>query len=64
MSDGPAPVGYPALAGHPVAVIIFAVVVNKQADVFNLTAGQLRGIYSGAITNWRNQSLMNTLCRP
>jgi phosphate transport system substrate-binding protein len=53
MSDGPAPVGYPALAGHPIAVIIFAVVVSKQAGVFNLTVGQLRGIYSGTITNWR-----------
>jgi phosphate transport system substrate-binding protein len=53
MSDGPAPGGYPALDGHPVAVIIFAVVVNKQADVFNLTVGELRGIFSGAITNWR-----------
>ena len=29
MSGGPAPGGYPALAGQPVAVIIFAIVVNK-----------------------------------
>ena len=53
MSDGPAPGGYPALAGHPVAVIIFAIVVNKQAGVFNLTGGQLRGMFSGTITNWK-----------
>jgi phosphate transport system substrate-binding protein len=53
MSDGPAPDGYPALVGHPIAVIIFAVVVNKQANVFNLTVPEVRGIFSGAITNWR-----------
>jgi ABC-type phosphate transport system substrate-binding protein len=53
MSDGPAPKGYPALVGHPVAVVVFAVVANKDADVYNLTLPQLRGIFSGAITNWR-----------
>ena len=53
MSDGPAPNGYSALIGHPAAVIIFAVVVNKQANVFNLTVPQVRGIFSGAITNWQ-----------
>jgi ABC-type phosphate transport system substrate-binding protein len=53
MSDGPAPSGYPGLVGHPVAVIIFAVVVNREAGVYNLTTGQLRGIFSGAIANWR-----------
>jgi phosphate transport system substrate-binding protein len=53
MSDGPAPDGYPALVGHPIAVIIFAVVVNKQANVFNLTIPQVRGIFTGTITNWR-----------
>ena len=53
MSDGPAPGGYPALAGHPVAVIIFAIVVNKQAGVFNLTTAQLRGMFAGTITNWK-----------
>ena len=47
MSDGPAPGGYPALTGHPVAVIIFAVVVNKQAGVFNLTTAQLREMFAG-----------------
>jgi len=53
MSDGPAPGGYPALVGHPVAVIIFAIVVNKQAGVFNLTTAQLRGMFAGTITNWK-----------
>ena len=34
-------------------MIIFAVVVNRQAGVFNLTGNQLRGIFSGTIKNWR-----------
>ena len=53
MSDGPAPSGYSALVGHPIAVIIFAMVVNRQANVFNLTTAQARGIFSGSITNWQ-----------
>ena len=53
MSDGTAPAGYSGLVGHPVAVIIFAVVVNRQARVFNLTTAQIRAIFQGGITNWR-----------
>jgi ABC-type phosphate transport system substrate-binding protein len=53
MSDGTAPAGYSGLVGHSVAVIIFAVVVNRQADVYNLTTAQLRAIFQGSITNWR-----------
>jgi ABC-type phosphate transport system substrate-binding protein len=53
MSDGAAPPGYHGLVGHPVAVIVFAVVVNKRTGVFNLTAGQIQGIFHGTITNWR-----------
>jgi ABC-type phosphate transport system substrate-binding protein len=53
MSDGPAPSGYPALAGHPIAVIIFAVVLNRDTGVFNLTIPEIRGIFRGRITNWR-----------
>jgi ABC-type phosphate transport system substrate-binding protein len=53
MSDGTAPAGYSGLVGHPVAVIIFAVVVNRQAHLYNLTTGQLRAIFRGGITNWR-----------
>lgn len=54
MSDGPVPKGaYPSLIGHPVGVIIFGVVVNKDARVYNLTTPQLRGIFKGTITNWR-----------
>ena len=53
MSDGTAPAGYSSLVGHPVAVIIFAVVVNRQAHVFNLTTAQLQAIFHGGITNWQ-----------
>jgi phosphate transport system substrate-binding protein len=53
MSDGRVPAGYQGLVGHPIGVIIFAVVVNRQAGVFNLTVDQLRGIFTGTITNWQ-----------
>src|SRR5262249_49431113 len=52
MSDGKAPAGYPTLTGNPVAVIVFAVVVNKGTGVYNLTTAQLRDIWLGNITNW------------
>ncbi|HEY4022313.1 MAG TPA: substrate-binding domain-containing protein [Pseudonocardiaceae bacterium] len=51
MSDGPES-GYPELVPHPVAVIVFSMVVNKSTGVHSLTAAQLREIYSGQITNW------------
>jgi ABC-type phosphate transport system substrate-binding protein len=53
MSDGQAPAGYPTLKGNPVAVILFAVVLNKGTGIYNLTTAQLRGIFLGKITNWK-----------
>lgn len=53
MSDGPAPAGYPTLKGNPVAVILFAVVVNRGTNIYNLTTTQLRDIWLGKITNWK-----------
>lgn len=53
MSDGPAPVGYSMLKGNPVGVILFAVVVNKRDNIYNLTLAQLQGIFQGRITNWK-----------
>ena len=53
MSDGRMPDGYQGLVGHPIGVIIFSVVINRQAGVFNLTVGQLRSVFTGAITNWQ-----------
>jgi phosphate transport system substrate-binding protein len=59
MSDGPAPVGYPTLVGHRVAVIVFTVVVNKGDNIFNLTTAQLRDIFLGQITNWKQVNGVN-----
>lgn len=55
MSDGAAPKGahYSRLHGTPVGVIIFAVVVNRQTGIYNLTTAEIRKIFSGAITNWQ-----------
>jgi phosphate transport system substrate-binding protein len=41
------------LVDHQVAVVIFTIVINsKVTGVTNLTTAQLKGIYSGSITNW------------
>ncbi|HLI38533.1 MAG TPA: substrate-binding domain-containing protein [Streptosporangiaceae bacterium] len=55
MSDGPAPTGgeYGRLAGTPVGVIVFTLVVNKQVGIYNLNSAQVRDIFDGAVTNWR-----------
>lgn len=54
ISDGAVPAAeYPGLVGHPVAVIIFAVVVNRAAGVSSLTESQLDGIWTGRYKNWR-----------
>ncbi|WP_350276097.1 substrate-binding domain-containing protein [Kribbella sp. HUAS MG21] len=52
MSDGPA-ADAPNLGGEAVAVVVFAVVVNRSADLTGLTTGQLRDIYTGKVTNWK-----------
>ena len=52
MSDGRVPAGYPNLVGHPVAIVIFAVVVNRMTKINALTTAQLAGIWTGRYTNW------------
>lgn len=42
----------PSLVDHRVAVVTFGIVVNPQTGVKNLSTAQIRGIFSGKITNW------------
>jgi len=46
-------VGRPELIDHRVAVIGFAVIANARNGVTNLTKAQVRGVFSGAVTNWK-----------
>ncbi|HEY9179218.1 MAG TPA: phosphate ABC transporter substrate-binding protein [Candidatus Baltobacteraceae bacterium] len=52
-SDVVAP-GNSGLVDHKVAVVVFAVAANPSAGVTNLTSKQIRGIFSGRITNWKD----------
>ena len=40
------------LVDHQVAIVVFAVIVNKGVGVTNLTTDQVKMIYSGKATNW------------
>lgn len=51
-SDIPA-ANQPSLVDHQVAVVPFAVVVNPKAGIKNLTTQQIRQIFSGAVTNFK-----------
>lgn len=54
MSDGPKPDGsYPGLTDHRAAVITFALVVNDDVPVTGLSGPDIRRVYSGDITDWR-----------
>ncbi len=52
-SDVIAP-GNSGLLDHKVATVGFAVILNPSAHVTNLTASQVRGIFAGRITNWKD----------
>jgi phosphate transport system substrate-binding protein len=53
MSDGMVPdSAYPGLVPHPIAIVIFAVVVNRATGIHSLTQPQLVGIWTGKYTNW------------
>ncbi|MEV0028104.1 substrate-binding domain-containing protein [Nocardia sp. NPDC050793] len=52
-SDGAKGPGYPALQPRPLAVSLFAVFVHKGLGITDLTVAQIRDIYQGRITNWR-----------
>lgn len=40
------------LVDHQVSVVIFAIIVNKDVTLTNITTAQLKDIYSGKTTNW------------
>jgi phosphate transport system substrate-binding protein len=52
-SDVIAP-GGSTLVDHRVAVVGFAVIINPSAGVSALTSDQIRGIFSGKTTNWKD----------
>lgn len=41
------------LVDHQVSVVIFGIIVNAKVGVTNLTTDQIKGIYAGTITNWK-----------
>ncbi|MFF2849583.1 PstS family phosphate ABC transporter substrate-binding protein [Streptomyces sp. NPDC058001] len=53
LSDGPAPSGYAELQPTRVAVSVFTLVVNDDVTLTGLTLDQVRRLYRGEITNWR-----------
>jgi len=53
MSDTPA-TGFPNLVDHQVCVVGFTVLVNPGAGVSNVSAAQLRDIFAGKTTNWKD----------
>jgi len=46
--------GEPSLVDHRVAVVTFAVIVNGAAGVRNLSRAQIRDVFTGKITNWKD----------
>ncbi len=44
--------GRPGLVDYRVGALIYAVIVNSDTQITNLTTAQLQGIYTGQITNW------------
>ncbi|MGH7204525.1 MAG: PstS family phosphate ABC transporter substrate-binding protein [Candidatus Levyibacteriota bacterium] len=53
-SDIYAKTGQKDLVDHQVAVVAFVMLVNSKVTVTNLTTDQLKDIYSGKVTNWKD----------
>ncbi|RBO96755.1 PstS family phosphate ABC transporter substrate-binding protein [Nocardia puris] len=53
ISDGEKGPGYPALRPRPLALAVFAMFVHPELGVADLTVEQVRDLYAGRITNWR-----------
>ncbi|WP_433262253.1 substrate-binding domain-containing protein [Actinosynnema sp. CS-041913] len=52
-SDGAKPDGYPSLLPRPTAFSLFTLVIHPDAGVQDLTVDQIRTLYEGGTTNWR-----------
>lgn len=52
-TDGPKGDDYPRLLPRPVAFSLFTLAINKEAGVNDLTLEQIRQVYDGSVTNWR-----------
>jgi phosphate transport system substrate-binding protein len=52
-SDGAKADGYPQLLPRPIAFSLFTLVINKEAGVQDLSLAQIRQLYEGRITNWK-----------
>jgi phosphate transport system substrate-binding protein len=64
MSDGPAPRADRGLAGGPVAIIIYTMIVNNAVPFNNLATSDIRAIFNGATTNWDQVRGANRLRGP
>ncbi|MFF4044632.1 substrate-binding domain-containing protein [Streptomyces sp. NPDC001816] len=53
LSDGPKPADMPELRENRVALSVFALVVNDDVGLTNLSTADVRRLYQGEITNWR-----------
>ncbi|GAA4993771.1 hypothetical protein GCM10023335_01820 [Streptomyces siamensis] len=53
LSDGPKPSGFPELRENRVAVSVFALVVNDDIGIKNLSLDDVRRLYRGEIGNWK-----------
>lgn len=53
-SDGTKPDGFPQLLPRPVALLLFVLVIHPDAGVGDLTTAQIKDLYAGRITNWRD----------
>ncbi len=52
LSDGPKPSGMPELRENRIAVSVFALVVNEDVRLRDLSTADVRRLYRGEIANW------------
>ncbi|MCW2904952.1 MAG: phosphate binding protein [Streptosporangiaceae bacterium] len=53
-SDGAKGAGHPQVLQRPIALLLFTLVINKEAGVQDLSLEQIRQLYTGKITNWKD----------